>query len=137
MTAFRVSLNGVAVAVDRVTGLALAADPARIEEIHDILGPVGWIAPPAPVRLRLERGFDGSRVFYDWRRDAVLGLDAARRLVRIETLDGLGSVAQAWELRGWPSAWRGPALDLAREGPLRERLEVLAFDLIWLAEGSG
>lgn len=132
MTAFRVRVEGVEVTVDRVSGLALAADPARIEEVHDILGPVGWIAPPAPVRLRLERAFDGSRAFYDWRRDGVLGHDAARRLVRIEILDKAGAVAQAWELTGWASAWRGPALDAAQEGALRERLEVLAFDLVWL-----
>ena len=83
MTAFRVRIAGTEVTVDRVTGLALAADPTRIEEVHDIVGPVGWIAPPAPVRLRLERAFDGSRAFYDWRRDAVLGHDAARRTVEM------------------------------------------------------
>ncbi|PJN94090.1 hypothetical protein CNY89_16580, partial [Amaricoccus sp. HAR-UPW-R2A-40] len=61
MTAFRVRIAGTEVTVDRVSGLALAADPTRIEEVHDIVGPVGWIAPPAPVRLCLERAFDGSR----------------------------------------------------------------------------
>lgn len=132
MTAFRVRIAGTEVTVDRVSGLALAADPTRIEEVHDIVGPVGWIAPPAPVRLCLERAFDGSRALYDWRRDAVLGHDAARRTVQIETLDAVGGVGQAWELTGWPSAWRGPVLDAAEDGGMRERLEVLAFDLIWL-----
>ena len=54
------------------------------------------------------------------------------RAATIGLVDAVGGVAQAWELTGWPSAWRGPVLDAAEHGELRERLEVLAFDLIWL-----
>lgn len=133
-TAFRVFVDGAPVDVARIAGLALAADPGGLDAERDADGALVWRAPPLPLRLTLGRALGDDRYLYDWRRAALEGGDAVRR-VTIHHLDRDADRAlNGWELRGWPLAWTGPDFDANDGGLAWETLEIVAHDLIWLKE---
>lgn len=130
---FTVEAGGAALALDRVEGLALAADPAGLRQGRDGAGAVTWSAPAAAGRLVLRRAVDGDRALYHWRREAAEGKPGVRDLV-IRQLDRSATeTLNAWRVvAAWPLAWRGPLFDALDGGIAFEELELVFADVVWL-----
>lgn len=131
---FTVLVGGAEVAIARVEGLGLSADPERLKHVASADDrSVAWSAPVLPVRVTLVRAVDGDRTLYDWRREAQDGKPALRD-VALSLLDRPGGKpVHRWAApEAWPVAWRGPLLD-AMSGDLAfEALDFVCADLRWL-----
>ncbi|TVQ58288.1 MAG: phage tail protein [Rhodobacteraceae bacterium] len=130
---FTVEAEGARFNVDRIEGLALAADASALRQGRDGTGAVTWSAPAATGRLLLRRAVDGDRTLYHWRREAAAGKPDARDLV-IRQLDRSGTeTLNAWRVvAAWPLAWRGPLFDALDGGIAFETLELVFADVVWL-----
>ncbi|MBI3273455.1 MAG: phage tail protein [Planctomycetes bacterium] len=80
--------------------------------------------PPAPGKLLLRRGLDGSTALWDWVEAFRRGAGVSRDGV-VCILDGAGEPVRAWAFRdAVPVRWAGPHLDALGERVAMERLEL-------------
>lgn len=132
---FQVLIDGVELAIAQVSGLALAADKATLVWEDDRGTGVGrrFSATPLPPTVVLRRPLDGSRLLFDWRREALAGKPALRD-VEIVQLDRAGKEPVArWRLRGcFPLRWGGPSFDALAGAVAFEELELVCAELEWV-----
>ena len=132
---FAVALDGEDLALARIEGLDLAADPASLKPVRDPRGDgqQGWTALPLPGRLLLRRAIDGDRRLYTWRREAIAGKAAVKDLA-IRQLDrAFATTLNTWRVVGaWPLRWSGPVFDAGVADFAFEELELVFVDLDWL-----
>jgi phage tail-like protein len=132
---FDLTIDRQTLALSRIAGLQLAADPETLQAVREPRGDAvtGWQARPLPGRLLLRRAVDGDRTLYAWRREALAGRPALKDAV-IRQLDRAGKTAlNSWQVSGaWPLRWTGPTFDALVADFAFEELELVFSDLIWL-----
>lgn len=132
---FDLTIDRQPLALARISGLELAADPSTLETVREPRSDVvtGFRARPLQGRLLLARAVDGDRTLYAWRREALSGRPALKNLL-IRQLDRTGTAAlNTWRVQGaWPLRWTGPSFDALVEALAFEELELVFVDLEWL-----
>lgn len=131
---FSVLIDDAMIACAHISALEMASDETQLKRIvsSDDRHQVQWSAPPQQGRLTMARALDADRRLYAWRREALSGKPAVRRVI-INHLDRSGTeVLFRWEMpQAWPLRWTGPRYDALHGGIAFEELEIVFDDLLY------
>jgi len=124
---FRVTIPDVAGDINqafvRVSGVVSTSEPMEFMHGTDPYVRKG-VGRTSYEDITLERIYNGSDSFYDWRMEVESGI-ITRRDVKVEMLKPDGTVGRTMMCRGsWPSRWELPEMDASGSAGATERISL-------------
>jgi len=130
---FRVELDGIPVAgFTECAGLSSETEVINYREGGDLqVRRIPGVTTYSPITLT--RGIAGDRSLWEWRKRVVDG-QIDRRNGSIILMNADGKDVARWNFEnGWPSRWKGPALNGQSNEVAIETLEIVHEGFDWVA----